>query len=204
MKTWMKYIDHLSSAQWHIHTRYSDGRDDISDYCQKAVEIGLPLLAFTEHVRRNLSYNFGSFLQDIDAARDEFDVIILSGCEAKVLPDGELDVDEEILKAVDYPIFSFHSFPEDLELYVECLKEAINNPYVNAWAHPGTLSYGIIDLPNRELSEIFSLMKEKEVLLEINRKYDLPKERWVRMAEKYGVKTVKGSDVHQIAELIRT
>lgn len=202
MKNWMKYIDHLSSSEWHIHTNYSDGRDDISDYCQRAVEIGLPLVAFTEHVRRNLSYDFNSFLQDIESARDEFEIIILSGCEAKVLPSGELDVDEHILKAVDYPIFSFHSFPEDLELYVKCLKGALKNPYVNAWAHPGTLSYKKIDLPESELAEIFSLMKEREVLLEINRKYDLPKERWVRMAKEYGVKTVKGSDVHQIVDLI--
>jgi putative hydrolase len=202
MKNWMKHIDHLSDAEWHIHTRYSDGRDDISDYCRRAVEVGLPLVAFTEHVRKNLSYNFNLFLQDIEAARDEFDIIILSGCEAKVLPNGCLDVDEQVLKAVDYPIFSFHSFPEDLELYVKCLKSTLENPYVNAWAHPGTLSYTKIDLPESELAEIFSLMKEREVLLEINRKYDLPKERWVRMAREYGVKTVKGSDVHQIVDLI--
>jgi DNA polymerase (family 10)/putative hydrolase len=198
----MKYIDHLSSGQWHIHTNYSDGKDDISDYCRRAVEIGIPLIAFTEHVRRNLSYNFNSFLEDIEAARNEFDIIILSGCEAKVLPSGRLDVDDHVLKAVDYPIFSFHSFPEDLVLYVECLKMAIKNPYVNAWAHPGTLSYKKIDLPKNELAEIFSLMVERGVLLEINRKYDLPTERWLRVAKDCGVKMVKGSDVHQIADLI--
>ncbi len=202
MKSWKRYTDYLSSAEWHIHTKYSDGRDDIRDYCQRAVEIGTPLVAFTEHVRKNLSYNFSSFLEDIEVARGEFDLIILSGCEAKVLPSGELDVDEEVLMAVDYPIFSFHSFPDDLELYVKCVKSALKNPYVNAWAHPGTLSGEKIDLPESELAEVFILMKEREVLLEINRKYDLPKERWVKMAKGYGVKTVKGSDVHCIEDLI--
>jgi len=203
MKSWKRYTDYLSSAEWHIHTKYSDGRDDIKDYCQRAVEIGIPLVAFTEHVRRNLSYNFSSFLKDIEAAREEFDLIILSGCEAKVLPSGELDVDDVVLRAVDYPIFSFHSFPDDLELYVKCLKSALMNPYVNAWAHPGTLSGQKIDLPARSLAEVFILMKEREVLLEINRKYDLPKERWVKMAKRYGVKTVKGSDAHCIEDLVR-
>ncbi len=201
MKSWKRHIDYLSNAEWHIHTKYSDGKDDIRDYCQIAVEIGIPLVAFTEHVRKNLSYNFGSFLEDIEAAREEFDLIILSGCEAKVLPSGELDVDENILRAVDYPIFSFHSFPNDQELYVKCLKSALKNPYVNAWAHPGTLSGQKIDLPDGELAEVFRLMNEREVLLEINRKYDLPKERWVRMAKGYGVKTVKGSDIHCIEDL---
>lgn len=202
MKIWKKYIDYLSSAEWHIHTNYSDGSDDIKDYCQRAVEIGLPLIAFTEHVNKSLSYSFDSFLEDIQAARDEFDIIILSGCEAKVLPTGELDVDEKVLKAVDYPIFSFHSFPDDLELYVKCLKEALKNPYVNTWAHPGTLSFRKIDLPKSELEEIFALMKERDVLLEINRKYNLPKERWIRMAKAHGILTVRGSDVHGIEDLI--
>ena len=202
MKSWKRYIDYLSSAQWHIHTKYSDGKDDILDYCQRASEIGIPLLAFTEHVRKDLSYDFNSFLEDIEAAKGEFDLIILSGCEAKVLPSGELDIDEQILRAVDYPVFSFHSFPDDLGLYVKCLKSALNNPYVNAWAHPGTLSGQKIDLPESVLPGIFRLMKEKEVLLEINRKYDLPKERWVKMAKRYGVRTVKGSDVHCIEDLI--
>jgi putative hydrolase len=202
MKSWKRYINYLSSAQWHIHTRYSDGRNDIPDYCLRALEIGIPLLAFTEHVRKDLSYDFSSFLEDIEAARGEFDLMILSGCEAKVLPSGELDVDEQILRAVDYPVFSFHSFPDDLELYVKCLKSALMNPYVNAWAHPGTLSSRKIDLPEGELVEIFRLMREKEVLLEINRKYDLPKERWVEMAKRCGVRTVKGSDVHCIDDLI--
>ncbi len=201
MKIWKKYVDYLSNAQWHIHTKYSDGSDDVKDYCQRAVEIGLPLIAFTEHVNKSLSYSFSSFLEDIQAARDEFDIIILSGCEAKVLPNGDLDVDEQVLRVVDYPIFSFHSFPDDLELYVKCLKEALKNPYVNTWAHPGTLSYKKIDLPESELEEIFALMKERDVLLEINSKYDLPKERWVRMAKEHGILTVRGSDVHRIEDL---
>lgn len=203
MKNWMNYIDYLSSAEWHIHTKYSDGKNDIMDYCQKAVEIHLPLVAFTEHVRRSLSYDFSQFLQDIKEAREKFDIVILSGCEAKVMPNGELDVDEQVLKAVDYPIFSFHSFPDDLELYIKCLKSVLKNPYVNTWAHPGTLSSKKIDLPESELAEIFSLMKDREVLLEMNRKYGLPKERWVMMAKRYGVKAVKGSDVHRIEDLIR-
>lgn len=201
MKTWRKYLDYLSVAEWHIHTSYSDGRDGISDYCRRAVEIGIPLVAFTEHVRRNLSFDFKLFLEDIEAAREQHDLIILSGCEAKVLPSGELDADESVLRAVDYPIFSFHSFPSDLELYAKCLKKVLKNSHVNAWAHPGTLAQEKIDLPDSELEEIFLLMEDRDVLLEINRKYGLPKERWLKMAEDFGVKTVKGSDVHRIEEL---
>jgi putative hydrolase len=201
MKAWKKYEDLLSRGEWHIHTRYTDGSDDIMDYCRRAEETEIPLVAFTEHVRRDLEYNFDAFMSDIDKARGKFDLIILSGCEAKVLPDGSLDVDEQILSEVDYPIFAFHSFPSDLELYVECIKGILKNEYISTWAHPGTLSSSYIDLPKNDLEEIFRLMKVRDVLLETNRKYDLPKKHWVDIAGKCGVRMVKGSDIHRIEDM---
>jgi putative hydrolase len=201
MKAWKKYEDFLSRGEWHIHTRYTDGNNDIMDYCRRAEEIGTPLVAFTEHVRKELEYSFDAFLSDIDDAKKEFDLIILSGCEAKVLPDGSLDVDEQILKEVDYPVFAFHSFPPDLELYVECLKDVLKNKYISTWAHPGTLSSSRIDLPENDLEEIFRLMKLRDVLLEINRKYDLPKRYWVDLAGKRGVLMVRGSDIHKVEDM---
>jgi putative hydrolase len=201
MKAWKKHEDLLSRGEWHIHTRYTDGNNDITDYCRRAEETGIPLVAFTEHVRRDLEYDFNEFLSDIDDARGKFDLIILSGCEAKVLPDGSLDVDEQILKVVDYPIFAFHSFPSDFELYVECLKGVLKNKYVNAWAHPGTLSSSHIDLPKDDLEEIFRLMKGRDVLLETNRKYDLPARHWIDLAKGYDVRAVRGSDVHRVEDM---
>jgi DNA polymerase (family 10)/putative hydrolase len=85
MKTWKKYVDYLLEGEWHIHTNYTDGKNTVFEYCEKAVEIGIPLLAFTEHVRKELTYDFNQFLNEIEEAREEFDLIILSGCEAKVL-----------------------------------------------------------------------------------------------------------------------
>ena len=202
MKIWKRHIDYLLEGEWHIHTNYTDGKSAVFEYCEKAVEIGIPLLAFTEHVRKDLDYDFNSFLGEIEKVRDEFDLIVLSGCEAKVLPDGELDVEEWILREVDYPIFAFHSFPKDVDLYMKCLKNVLKNKYVNTWAHPGAflLRRGL-ELPEKELIKIFKLMGEQDVLLEMNRKYGVPSEKWVSVARRYNVRLVKGSDVHCIADL---
>lgn len=202
MKTWKKYIDYLLEGEWHIHTNYTDGKNTVFEYCEKAVAMDIPLLAFTEHVRKNLNYDFNNFLSDIERAREEFNLIILSGCEAKVLPNGELDVEKWILKEVDYPIFAFHSFPKDIDLYIESLKRVLKNRYVNTWAHPGAfLTKQGFELPEKELIKIFKLMGKQDLLLEINRKYGVPSEKWIRMARKYNVRLVKGSDVHYIEEL---
>lgn len=202
MKIWRKYVDYLMEGEWHIHTNYTDGKNTIHEYCQKAEELGIPVLAFTEHVRINLNYDFNNFLNDIEEAKDEFDIIILSGCEAKVLPDGELDVKEQILKEVDYPIFAFHSFPQNMNLYIECLKNILRNHYVNTWAHPGTfLTKNCFELSDEEIKKIFRLMEERNILYEINIKHKIIPANWINYAKKYNVGLVRGSDVHCIEEM---
>lgn len=203
MKIWKKYEDLLLKGEWHVHTSYTDGHNSVDDYCKKAVDLGIPLIAFTEHVRKNLDYDFSSFLNNIDEAKDKYDLIILSGCEAKVLPDGYLDVDDDILKEVNYPIFAFHSFPEDLNIYLESLYTVLENRYVNTWAHPcAFLQKKKLELSDNELDEIFSCMQKKEVLLEVNRKYSLPSERWINLAKAHNISFVCGSDIHHLNSLV--
>ena len=201
-KNWMKYKQYLLDGEWHVHTNYTDGTNSVFELCQEFENLGIPLVAFTEHVRKELTYDFNQFLSDIEKAREEFDLIILSGCEVKVLPNGELDVEEWILRDVDYPIFAFHSFPKDIFLYVESLERVLKNKYVNSWAHPGAflLRKGL-ELPEKDLIDIFKLMEKQDVLLEINGKYGVPSEKWMREAKKYNVGFVRGSDVHYIEYL---
>lgn len=201
MKTWKKYDSYLLEGEWHIHTSYTDGKSTVFEYCEKAIEMEIPLLAFTEHVRENLTYDLNIFLNDIEKAREEFNLVVLSGCEAKVLPNGEIDVEKQILKELDYPIFAFHSFPADIDKYIECLKSVLKNEYVNTWAHPGSfLLRHNLKVPEDQLVEVFKLMSKKEILFEINRKHTLP-ENWQNIAEKYNVKMVNGSDAHSVDEI---
>jgi putative hydrolase len=202
MKSWRQYENHLLQGEWHIHTSYTDGEGSIFAYCRRAVDLGIPLLAFTEHVRRSPNYDFHAFLSDIDAAQEDFDLIILSGCEAKILLGGDLDAADAVLSEVDYPVFSFHSFPLDIELRFSSLEAALKNRYVNAWAHPVTSSLGPgMDFPEERLKEIFDLMRTRDVLFELNEKYGDPAEAWMSLAKEMGVSFVRGSDVHFMQDL---
>ncbi len=204
MKMWKKYEKYLLSGEWHVHTSYTDGMNTVFEYCHMAEKLGVPLIAFTEHVRRELTYDFNQFISDIERARDEFNIIILSGCEAKVLPGGDLDVDNYILREVDYPILAFHSFPNDPDLYISSLINALQNPYVNAWAHPGKfLIESGLSLSNDQLKKIFRVMKEYDVLLEINSRYDLPLKTWVELAKNMEVVLVRGDDLHSVEDFER-
>ena len=202
MKVWQKYADYLSKGEWHIHTGWTDGNNTVFEYCEKAVKEGIPLLAFTEHVRKNLDYDFRQFLVEIERAKAKFDLIILSGCEVKVLPGGGLDVEDWVLREVDYPIFAFHSFPIDIDKYLNSLKTILSNVYVNTWAHPGLfLTRCGLELHDKELAEVFTLMNQHNVLLEVNRGYSLPQAKWLSLANNLGVRLVRGSDVHCIANM---
>ena len=205
MKIWKKYEKYLLTGEWHIHTNYTDGSNTVDEISQYALEKGIPLIAFTEHVRRHMDYNFEDFMEDIDRAREKYpQLIILSGVEAKVLPDGSLDVDENIIKEVDYPIFAYHSFPDDIEVYMRTLSVVVKNEYVNTWAHPGLFllkrGYGVRDI---DIVRILREMRENDVLLEINYKYNLPFAEWLTKAKEMGVELVKGGDIHSIQDLKR-
>lgn len=202
MKTWKRYERYLHSGEWHVHTSYTDGKNSVGELCEQALSLGIPLIVFTEHVRREMSYDLGRLLEDIDDARSEYPgLIILSGAEAKVLPDGRLDAGDSVLDRVDYPAFSFHSFPKDRSLYLRCLSQALEHERVNAWCHPCEFlrRHGIA-LSDEELGAIFDLMARKDVLLEINGKHRLPEKNWLKRARDAGVRTVIGSDVHELAD----
>lgn len=202
MKIWKRYSHHLLSGEWHIHTHYTDGESSVDDYCKRAVELEIPLIAFTEHVRKDLDYDFHAYLEDIERAREQYDVIILLGCEAKVLPDGSLDIDDAILEQVDYPIFAFHFFPGDGDAYLDALYGVLKNPYVNTWAHPGTFFRKIgYNVPVDEVSQIFTLLRENEILFELNRKYAASLDAWIDLARDHRVDFVRGSDCHCVEEM---
>ncbi len=203
MKAWKKYSDLLLTGEWHIHTIYTDGKSTVEEYCDKAVALGLPLLAFTEHVRKSMTYDYSKLLAEIDVAREKYDdLIILTGCEAKVLPDGTLDVSDDILYNVDYSIFAYHSFPKDQKLIINTLDSIMNNYPVNAWAHPGYfLKKTDLTIPDEDLLNIFLNLKRKDVLLELNNKYLLPDIEWISLAQKLNVTTVRGSDCHTHLDL---
>lgn len=125
-------------GEWHVHTDYTDGRSSVIDYTSLAHELNIPTVAFTEHVSVECSYDYDNLLTDIEMAREKYpDMNILSGFEAKVLPDGTLNCPDSILEKADLKIFAFHSFPQNKEKYMLAIREVISNYELDVWAHPG-------------------------------------------------------------------
>ena len=168
-----KYKKYFKNGLWHVHTNYTDGKHSVDELCRYAIRKDYPLIAFTEHVRKKLNYNFDKYLRDINNARKKYSsLIILSGVEAKILPGGDIDCSEEILKKVDLVLLAEHGFSGDYDEYINSLKKGLQNKYVNVWAHPGLL------LKKKgwkarefDIKDLASNIANKNLAVELNRRY---------------------------------
>jgi putative hydrolase len=204
MKKWQRYSRYLATGDWHCHTRYTDGRNTVMKMCGQAEKNGLELIAFTEHVRKKLSYDFGRLEADVEKARKRFPRMkILLGCEAKVLDcTGSLDVSEETLRKCDIVLATFHSFPSSDKGELEsALKGMLRNPDVDVWTHPITF-FQKCPLCEKDVNEIIEMCIKNNVLIEDNKKPCYKSPRLVEACRRMGAKTVTGSDAHGAEELL--
>jgi DNA polymerase (family 10)/putative hydrolase len=118
---------------YHTHTNYTDGFNTVEEIAKYCVEYGIEEIAISEHVRKEITYNFNQLLSDIKKAKEMFNVRILTGVEAKVLQDGTLDCAEDIRGKVDIVIGSVHGLggmtePEAYEKLAESDCMIIGHP----------------------------------------------------------------------------
>jgi DNA polymerase (family 10)/putative hydrolase len=206
MKPWKVNLQHPIYGDFHIHTTYTDGADTINSYCQRAKINKLTQIAFSEHVRKELSYNFNEYLSEIIAARNNYpDLTILAGCETKVIDSkGNLDIQESIVNSCDFVTAVFHSYIcSDKEKYLETLGAMLANPYVDIWGHPTLFAKKhCFSLNEDEILDIIEICVHSKILIEINIKYNLPDLEFLKIACKKGANFVIGSDAHSINELL--
>lgn len=191
---------------FHLHTTYTDGGSTIHAYCEWALEKAFDVVIFTEHVRRELSYDFSNFLRDIDVARRSFPSLdIWVGVEAKVLPGGKLDLPRAFLPDIQVVGLAYHSsVPSNIAVYKEALLQAFSlqrlENFVSVWVHPGRcLMQANMLLQKLELlNDLLIAATAQEVFIEMNARYELPIEALRSVPASW---LVKGYDAHSLADL---
>jgi DNA polymerase (family 10)/putative hydrolase len=80
--------------------------------------------------------------------------------------------------------------------------QVMQNYPVNTWGHPGAfLLKNNLHLPEKSLENIFAVMAENAIALELNCKYHVPLTKWIEIAERYAIPFIRGSDIHRIQDL---
>lgn len=160
----------------HMHTTYSDGAFSIEDMVKANIEKGYEFMVITDHsqslkvanglsVERLLRQN-----EEIKALNEKYkEIDIYSGIEMDILPDGQLDYDDEILAKLDYVIAAIHqSFNQSQEEIMRRLENACRNPYVRHIAHPTGRIIGKRPGYERDIDKLCQLVEETNTILEIN------------------------------------
>ena len=128
----------------HCHTNATDGRNSLREMVQAAREEGLDYLAITDHSQRlrvakgqDRSHVLAQ-LEEIQALDEELaDFTVMAGTEVDILPDGSLDLPDEVLARLDVVIAAVHSeFDLPRQRQTERLLRALDNRYVGILAHP--------------------------------------------------------------------
>lgn len=191
----------------HMHSTWSDGAHSIEEMVEACRAKGYKYMAITDHsqylkVANGLTRE--RLLQqkeDIKKLNEKYDdILILSGVEMDILPDGTLDYEDDLLAEMDFVIASIHSaFSQPREKIMERLTTALRNANVDLIAHPTGRKIGRRDGYDVDIDMLIELAKETNTALELNanpNRLDL-KAEYLQKAQDAGVKLFINTDAHK-------
>lgn len=106
-------------ADYHTHTKYSHGKDDIIDNVREAKRKNLEILAISEHgpghylygVKEEEILEMRRIIDEINIENESkgLELKVLLGLEANILGfDGKIDVNKKILENIDILLLGYH------------------------------------------------------------------------------------------------
>ena len=163
-------------GDFHTHSTYSDGVNNISEMVEAARKIGYDYICISDHsksqhIARGLSEDkLAERNKEILMLRKKYrDINILAGAEVDILSNGSLDYDDDILKKLDIVVASVHSgFRMGINEMTKRICKAMGNEHVDIIGHPTGRLIDRRDPYAINFNEIFNTAIETNTLLEIN------------------------------------
>lgn len=190
----------------HTHTIASGhAYNTIREMVLAAKEKGLKLLAITDHAPKMPGAFTDFYFMNLSAVeRNMFGVELLLGSEVNILDfDGNVDLDDKMLKNLDIVIASMHLpciKPGCKEENTKAYLNAMKNPYINIIGHPDDSNFPV------DYEALVIGAMENNVLIELNNSSLKPNNyrrdtkkndiEMLKLCEKYNVPIVVGSDAH--------
>ena len=195
----------------HCHSNWNGGENSIKEMAEYAQSLGYEYLGISDHTKF-LRIEHGLNERQLLTQRKEIEKInakfksqiskfrILQGCECNILPDGSVDIKNEVLAQLDYVIAGVHSaMKQDKARMTERIIKAMKNPNIDIISHPTGRLLQRRDEYQIDFEKILKVAKETGTILEINsypERLDL-KDTNIRKAKEIGVKMVINTDSHQ-------
>ncbi len=199
----------------HCHSNWDGGANSIKEMAEEAQKMGYQYIGIADHTKF-LRIEKGLDEKQLLKQRKEIDELnkrfsqqglnfkILQGCEANILNDGSIDINDEALKKLDFVIAGIHSSMKmtRAEMTKRIIK-AMANPNVDIISHPTGRILKKRDEYQIDFEAILKAAKNTGTILEINSfpsRLDL-KDTNIKLAKAAGVKMVVNTDSHETNQL---
>jgi DNA polymerase (family 10) len=195
----------------HCHTTWSDGRASVEEMARAAQERGYDYIAICDHTPA-VGAVPGLTADDVRRQAEEIAAAsellapfrVLRGIECDILPDGRLDLPDDVLAELDWVQASVHGGQRmPRREMTKRVEAALLNPYVRCLSHPTGRIVNRRPENAVDLDRVYELALEHGIALEVNGlpdRLDLRGEH-VRDAVRAGVKIVCSTDAHSVRGL---
>ncbi|HXO66891.1 MAG TPA: helix-hairpin-helix domain-containing protein [Candidatus Dormibacteraeota bacterium] len=199
----------------HAHTNNSDGKNTIEEMSEAAVARGYEYFNITDHSKSQgiitgiEGHTYRDQVARVRAAaaaieKEHKGFRLLCGVEVNILPDGSLDVPDDILAELDIVVGSVHSqFRQPRAEMTSRICRAVESPHVDILGHPTGRKIEAREPYEVDLEEVFKACLRGHTAVEINAspsRLDLS-DVFARRARELGLKLSIGSDAHRPGEL---
>jgi len=199
----------------HTHTNNSDGKNSIEEMAAAAIARGYRYYNITDHSKSQgiiTGIDASAYPAQLARVRAAARIVenanpgfrLLCGVEVNILPDGSLDLPDEILAQMDVVVGSVHSnFRQPRDQMTARICVAAMSPHVDIIGHPTGRKVEAREPYDVDLELVMEAALQGHTALEINgspSRLDL-NDVFARRARDRGLKLSIGSDAHRPAEL---
>ena len=198
-------------GELHAHTTWSDGKATVEEMGRAAQALGYEYLAICDHTR-NVRVVPGLDADDIRRQGEEIAAAnellapfrILRGSECDILPDGSLDLPDDVLAELEWVQISLHAGQRwGRAALTDRVLEAMRHSAASCLSHPMGRILNHRPENALDLERVFEVSLETGVALEVNGlpdRLDLAAGH-VREALAAGVRIVCSTDAHSVRGL---
>lgn len=213
-------LSQIPKVDAHVHTCLTDGYGSLEEYVERARDLGLQAIAFTEHADDTSSWleGFGKGKAELQRLADPVRVYL--GAEVKLArPDGTINLSEEGIGVVDFVVGVLHRYPDGAGGYLSfenldpeeamdldyCLSLALlANPLVDVFGHPGgvySTYFGRYDASRMKALVTVAASYGRVVEINSNPRYQHVFSQILERCLELDCLVSIGSDAHRVDEL---
>jgi DNA polymerase (family 10) len=194
-----------------MHSTWSDGKTSIEEMARACAGRGYEYLAVTDHsqamamVQGLTPGRARSQWEEVEEVRRLVpEIELLTSAEIDILKEGDLDMPDDIVAALDLVVISVHSFmDQDRKTMTARVLRAMAHPAVDILAHPTGRRINRREPFEVDVEAVLEAAAEHQVAVELNanpRRLDL-NDVHVHRAKELGVPVVISTDAHSPAGL---